>query len=104
MPGSLSAARFSPAESDVEAARFDALHSPPSLLENFDRSCADGELREYLRPIQESTQCSWTGGLVGNDDGVAGVQLQILEGIAPGTLDRAVADHRTVGTNDKNVP
>jgi len=80
------------------------LSRPSLLLENFDRGCADGELREDLRPIQETAQCSWTDGLVGNDDGVAGVQLQILEGIAPGTLDRAVADNRTVGANDETMP
>ena len=80
---------------------------PPALAQprvlggskNIDGCGAEGQLREYLRPVHELPQRGWTQALFGNDDRVARIQTELLESIAPVPGKRCAANYRSVGTN-----
>src|SRR5205823_3159623 len=78
--------RYHPLPSGVNSARCEVLawlrstrYAAASFLSEHrvDRRHAECQLREELRPVEHPAECRRLNGLVGNHDGVAGVELEL---------------------------
>jgi len=73
------------------------------LPEYIHRCGANRELGEYLGPVEQSPQCGRSQSLVGYDDRVAGIHSKFVESVTPRAFHALAPDHRTIGTNHKDV-
>ena len=74
-----------------------------TLLDDLDGGGAEGEGGEDLGPVDELAEGGGLDGLLGDDDGVAGVDAGGVEDIAPEALGGVLREDGAVGADDEGV-